>query len=132
MSQATHVPSNSGKPIPCTRETHGSCRICELIDPEHPDYAEATRRLFHPEAFGGEPSRAGEPVVEAVPKAQWPFGIAAVAMFARPGDRGIGDTVARTIGPIGGDLFKEWWKKITGTDCGCGGRQEHLNAAYPY
>jgi hypothetical protein len=72
------------------------------------------------------------PGLEAMPRSQWPLGIALVAMLARPEDRGIGDTVARVVGPVGGDLFKAWYRRVTGQDCGCGTRQESLNATYPY
>ena len=44
---------------------------------------------------------------------------------------GAGDIIARTIGPIGGDAFKKWYKTIFNRDCGCGKRQETLNARWP-
>lgn len=44
---------------------------------------------------------------------------------------GLGDVVERAIGPIGGDAFKTWYKKITGKDCGCGQRKQWLNERYP-
>lgn len=52
--------------------------------------------------------------------------------MAAPEDRGVGDTIARVIGPMGGDAFKRWYKRITGEDCGCGDRQAWLNQRYPY
>ena len=46
-------------------------------------------------------------------------------------DRGAGDIIARVIGPIGGTAFKKWYKTLFGKDCGCGTRQEKLNARWP-
>ena len=66
----------------------------------------------------------------ATPRAQWPLPIKAIALFSIPEDRGIGDVVARVIGPIGGDQFKAW-TKLAGFDCGCGQRQADWNAKYP-
>lgn len=67
-----------------------------------------------------------------IPRSQWPLPFLAVAMAARKGDRGIGDTIARVIGPIGGNAFKRWHRRVTGEDCGCGARADFLNAKYPY
>jgi hypothetical protein len=49
-----------------------------------------------------------------------------------PEDRGVGDTVTRTIGRIGGDAFKKWFHALTGHPCGCDTRHERLNARYPF
>jgi hypothetical protein len=35
-------------PIPCLRETHGRCRICERITPGSPDFDAAYRARFDP------------------------------------------------------------------------------------
>ena len=53
----------------------------------------------------------------------WPmntFGIAARALklLRAPGDTGVGDTLARVIGPIGGDAYKAWFKETFGKTCG--------------
>jgi hypothetical protein len=42
-------------PVPCLRESHGHCAICERIDRNGPNYSEPYRRLFHPEEFPEEP-----------------------------------------------------------------------------
>jgi hypothetical protein len=55
-----------------------------------------------------------------------------MAKAARPEDAGIGDTLARLAGNVGGEAFKRWYRRITGADCGCGDRQNKLNAMYPY
>lgn len=56
---------------------------------------------------------------------------APLKLIAKDGDRGLGDIVARTIGPVGGDAFKAWYKAITGESCGCTERQEEWNYIYP-
>jgi hypothetical protein len=61
----------------------------------------------------------------------WPLSLRALKILATPDDRGAGDIIARTIGPIGGEAFKKWWKLVVGRDCGCAGRQDKLNALYP-
>lgn len=46
---------------------------------------------------------------------------------------GLGDTVARTLAVTGIALLaKLAIEKATGKPCGCGGRQDALNAAAPY
>lgn len=61
----------------------------------------------------------------------WPMILLPIKAMAKNGDRGAGDIIARVIGPIGGDAFKIWYKKIFGQDCGCGHRQEVLNQRWP-
>lgn len=75
----------------------------------------------------------------AAPKIQprWPmnpFGIAmrALKLMRTPEDTGAGDTLARVVGPIGGDAYKAWFKETFGKTCGCAERQEQLNAQFPY
>ncbi len=72
------------------------------------------------------PNRTAE-----VARADWPEWATLVALKAQPGDRGVGDVVARIVGPFGGDLFKSWYQKIFNKPCGCQERQENLNALYP-
>ncbi len=57
--------------------------------------------------------------------------LAPMKLLAIEGERGLGDVAARLIGPIGGDLYKKWFKKMTGEHCGCSERQEDLNMIYP-
>jgi hypothetical protein len=61
----------------------------------------------------------------------WPVALLPLKLLAKAGDRGAGDVIARVIGPIGGDSFKNWYKKIFGKGCGCGARQEALNTRWP-
>ncbi len=51
--------------------------------------------------------------------------------LAVEGDKGLGDIIARVIGPIGGDAVKEWWPTIFGTSCKCSIRQSEWNDRFP-
>ena len=64
-------------------------------------------------------------------QAKWPLPTRLLVKMRAEGDRGIGDIVARTVAPIGGDAFKKAFQEITGRDCNCEGRQEILNRYYP-
>lgn len=64
------------------------------------------------------------------PSPDW-GGLNFLKLMAKEGDKGMGDIVQRVIGPIGGDAFKKWYKRIFGADCGCKERQEDWNASYP-
>lgn len=61
----------------------------------------------------------------------WPLLIRGIARQRIDTDKGVGDTVERIISKMGGGQFK-WVMDRLGIDCGCGGRQEWLNAVYPY
>jgi hypothetical protein len=52
-------------------------------------------------------------------------------MLASSTDQGIGDVIARLIGPVGGDAYKTWFLATFGQSCGCSERQSDLNAIYP-
>jgi len=67
-----------------------------------------------------------------VSRDEWPLWAKTIARLAASEDRGVGDTIARTIGPVGGDAFKEWYAALTGHPCGCDVRQERLNTLYAY
>jgi hypothetical protein len=66
------------------------------------------------------------------PPQPWPRWALAMADHRTPEDTGLGDTVARIIGPIGGDLFQVWFHKVTGRNCRCKQRQAWLNRKYPF
>jgi len=66
------------------------------------------------------------------PVRRWPTWALVVAKLAQPKDLGVGDTLARVIGPIGGDKYKAWHLETFGKPCGCAERQEHLNQLFPY
>jgi hypothetical protein len=62
---------------------------------------------------------------------RWPAWARALRSISIESDLGIGDTIARVIGPVGGDAFKAWRISI-GKPCACKLRQERLNARFPY
>jgi hypothetical protein len=62
----------------------------------------------------------------------WPLFARAMRFFREPEDIGVGDTIARIIGPNRSHAFKEFYRKTFGKDCGCGNRQQRLNRLYPY
>jgi hypothetical protein len=49
----------------------------------------------------------------------------------RPGEKGLGDTLARLIGPPG-KTWQKWYPRITGLPCGCANGQAYLNTHFPY
>ena len=67
-----------------------------------------------------------------LPTAPWPAWARAMRFLSRPADRGLGDTIARIVGPVGGDAFKAWHLATFGVPCGCEGRQESLNREFPF
>jgi len=64
--------------------------------------------------------------------AGWPKVFQLIAHLKTDADAGVGDTIARVLGPVGGDAFKAWFKRLTGKSCGCTERQDELNRNYPY
>jgi hypothetical protein len=54
-----------------------------------------------------------------------------IIALRKPGEIGLGDTVARIFAKFGGDQFK-WISKQLGINCGCNDRQAALNAWFPY
>ncbi len=63
-------------------------------------------------------------------KRNWPIFLRPMSLLAQTGDAGLGDIVARMVGPIGGDSYKAWAGKTFG-GCGCWERQQDLNTLYP-
>lgn len=64
-------------------------------------------------------------------KPEWPLLLRPMKLLAQPGDKGLGDIVERTIGPVGGDAYKIWYKTTFGKPCKCNKRQDNLNERYP-
>ncbi len=71
------------------------------------------------------------PATNPIPRGQWPIWAKALAQFAKPEDKGIGDVCYRLYGPENSEKFKRWFKAATGKDCGCAGRQARYNLQYP-
>lgn len=67
----------------------------------------------------------------AIPREHWPIWAKALALKAKPQDKGIGDVVARTIGKENSARFEKWHRKIFGKECKCTGRRSLWNALYP-
>jgi hypothetical protein len=65
------------------------------------------------------------------PAKEWPLILKPLKLLAKPEDRGLGDIIARKIGPIGGEKYKRWYEKTFGKSCGCDIRQEVWNERYP-
>jgi hypothetical protein len=65
------------------------------------------------------------------PTSTWPLLIRGIARQRIASDIGVGDTIQRILSKMGGAQF-EWVMKRLGIDCGCGSRQDWLNAAYRY
>lgn len=113
-----------GAPYTGAYEHPRQCRLCWL-------YAnEATFRA----KWDSQPTPPPDPNpgTLAVPEADWPFLVRVVARRRQPGERGVGDTLQRLIGHLGGEVFKRAFHKLTGRDCGCGNRAIKLNLMYPY
>jgi len=72
------------------------------------------------------------PDYRPVPRDEWPLWARALSLVKADGDSGVGDTIARTVGPIGGDKFKEWHRKVFDKECDCTKRQARFNAQFPY
>jgi hypothetical protein len=69
--------------------------------------------------------------VYSVPRNQWPLWAKAFGYISKPEDAGVGDVIARIIGPTNSEAFKTWHKRKFGVDCGCSGRQRLWNRLYP-
>jgi hypothetical protein len=67
-----------------------------------------------------------------VPRDKWPLWAKGVALARGGQDKGVGDTVERAVGPVGGEAFKQWYLNTFGKPCGCDGRKESWNTLYPY
>lgn len=70
-------------------------------------------------------------VTSVVPDRDWPLLLRPMKLLAKEGDTGLGDIVERTIGPVGGDAYKIWYKTAFGKTCGCTERKDALNERYP-
>ncbi len=72
-----------------------------------------------------------KPVIQSMPRDQWPMWAKALAQFATPEDKGLGDVAARIIGDENSSKFKAWHLATFGRPCGCNGRQKLWNQKYP-
>ncbi len=77
------------------------------------------------------PQKRERKIIVAMPRDQWPMWAKVLAQKSTPGDKGIGDVVARTIGPETSGAFKAFYEMTFGKPCGCKGRQNLWNIKYP-
>lgn len=62
----------------------------------------------------------------------WPRLARLVAALRKPGETGVGDTLARVFRLIGAKSMAHAYTLLTGEDCGCSQRQRKLNERWPY
>lgn len=62
----------------------------------------------------------------------WPAWAKTIALLSRAGDLGVGDTVARVIGPHTSQTFQTWHLALFQRPCGCARRRAEWNAQFPY
>lgn len=63
---------------------------------------------------------------------EWPRIAKWISKAGKRSDIGLGDTVERIAGAVGGELYKKYYKKLMKEDCGCEGRKAILNTRFPY
>lgn len=120
LEVSRHYTAN-GRPVPTDQEI--TDYLCRNVAVECYDGNEIFRNRFtDPPA---QIERTGKPTPN------WPLLLQPLRLLAKPGDKGLGDIVARTVGPIGGAAYKIWYERIFGRPCGCSERQNTLNLEYP-
>lgn len=66
------------------------------------------------------------------PVTEWPLTARILAKLRAESDAGLGDTIHRHLARFGADAMKRFYKRITGSDCGCANRQDKINRMFPY
>ena len=61
-----------------------------------------------------------------------PLWVRALAKRRQPGERGVGDTLARILAGVGAARAAKVYERLVGRTCGCADRQEWLNRRWPY
>jgi hypothetical protein len=108
-----HVLADGSGAVECPRDSGRRCRLCELLDPGHPDHIPAFLALYLRD--GESPPPPTSPRPRPVP--------------ALPDIPLAGDVVEAIARRIGADRLAAWWEKQTGKPCGCAERKEKLNRA---
>lgn len=72
------------------------------------------------------------PKTPTVDTDEWPVAARLVARLRARGDRGVGDTIARSLDKLGAKAMKRLYRIIMGADCGCADRQARLNERFRY
>jgi len=70
--------------------------------------------------------------VDRFDRSLWPWAARVAVKLAVEGDAGLGDTIARLAEGFGAGWLARMYVRVTGSDCGCGTRQERLNRRFPY
>lgn len=81
---------------------------------------------------GGKSIVVNNPPNIKKPFEQWPAWAKGIALLKTDADKGVGDTVYRTIGPDTSAAFKTWFILLFGRSCGCAKRHVKWNAEFPY
>lgn len=126
--------SNVSKCHKCPLRDGGNCsvdrddiiahaRAGECPHPDGPRFTEAAPATSAPQS-------PREPPVP-VPREKWPKWVKLVAKRQKPGDVGVGDTLARVFAGVGGEQYKRL-RKWLGMPCSCEREQARLNVLYAY
>ena len=94
-------------------------------------YGTCLRHCPWREPFPGSNAIPPQTTITFTARAEWPLAAKMLAALARPGDQGLGDIVARLAQLAGAQSLAEWYKYLTGRDCGCSARQSRLNTMFP-
>jgi hypothetical protein len=81
---------------------------------------------------GGQPITVNNPPNMAKPFNQWPLWAKTLSLVKSDSDKGVGDTIARTIGDSNSAAFKAWYMVTFKRSCGCAARQEKWNKEFQY
>lgn len=88
---------------------------------------------LRPEGWIPEGSKTTLDNILPIPRDQWPKIAKIISKFRHKDDIGLGSTIERRIiGKKKSELFKKYYKKLVGSDCGCTDRTIILNIKYPY
>jgi len=78
------------------------------------------------------PTAKASTIETAIPNAKRPLWAKAMALLKSTSDRGVGDTVERTIGKSNSAAFKAWYLATFKKSCGCGERKNECISKYNY
>jgi hypothetical protein len=70
-------------------------------------------------------------ITEQIDPNKWPIWAKALKLLATSQDNGVGDVIARVIGPENSATFEAWHVKTFGKKCNCKGRHIRWNKLYP-
>lgn len=149
MSEQVIIPWSVGKKMEEDRPGIFSYLIahCLMVDPRRriyvaPDVLDRAVNHWgeidppaspHPLLRGATPAVQVTPAaIFPVPRDKWPIKVVMMSKLRKEVDAGVGDTIARIIGPTTSAAWKAAFLNMTGHDCGCDSRRNRLNLLYPY